>query len=150
MSLRPCWYWLPIATAAVTYFSMSATPVFLPKIPGTVAGLVITNVIDIALHRLAIPAAVYDTAYVGLAPGARTEAGGIGQQRLERRVEKGFDVVRVDPARRENAAHDLRQAVALTQSPVLGEKATRLTHEPDRRRVGRFTTAGRQEAKLTE
>lgn len=38
------WYWLPIATAAVTYFTMSATPAFFPRIPGTVAGLVIGTV----------------------------------------------------------------------------------------------------------
>jgi len=35
------WYWLPIATAAVTYFSMSLIPVLFPRIPGTVGGLVI-------------------------------------------------------------------------------------------------------------
>jgi SulP family sulfate permease len=38
------WYWLPIATAAVTYFTMSATPRFFPRIPGTVAGLVVGTV----------------------------------------------------------------------------------------------------------
>ncbi|MCW8964300.1 MAG: SulP family inorganic anion transporter [Gammaproteobacteria bacterium] len=40
MDWRP-WYWLPIATAAVTYFSMSLVPKILPRIPGTVGGLVI-------------------------------------------------------------------------------------------------------------
>ncbi|TNG01468.1 MAG: cyclic nucleotide-binding domain-containing protein [Gammaproteobacteria bacterium] len=38
------WQSLPIATAAVTFLAMSAVPQYLPKIPGTIAGLVVGTV----------------------------------------------------------------------------------------------------------
>lgn len=38
------WYWLPIATVAVTFFFMSLVPVMLPRIPGTIGGLVVGTV----------------------------------------------------------------------------------------------------------
>lgn len=37
-------YWLPIATACITFFSMSLIPRLLPRIPGTIGGLVVGTV----------------------------------------------------------------------------------------------------------
>lgn len=61
------WTWLPIATAAVTYFTMSATPRFFPRIPGTVAGLVI-GTIFFQLMTVAVSEAVPPQWVIGSLP----------------------------------------------------------------------------------
>ena len=67
------WYWLPIATAAVTYFSMSAAPAFFPRLPGTVAGLVIGTVFFQAATAM-VPGEVPSQWVIGSLPAP----GGLG------------------------------------------------------------------------
>jgi len=72
---RP-WYWLPIATAAVTFFFMSLIPEFFPRIPGTVGGLVI-GTIFFQVAALLGPATVPAEWIIGSLPTPTNFGGGL-------------------------------------------------------------------------
>ena len=69
-------YWLPIATAAVTFFSMSLIPALFPRIPGTVGGLVVGTVF-FQLVALFGPSALPVEWIIGSLPSPTNLGGGL-------------------------------------------------------------------------